>query len=90
MTSPQDEAQIVYVYVSDQLSRPVPDAQVEVTVTLPNGDQEIPPVSTDRDGRIVISLSISSLPAGETILIQVKASHQQLQSDTATAFRVWW
>jgi hypothetical protein len=83
--------QKVYVYVFDQLGRPVSRAQVEVSIRLPQGGEVRGPLApTNEDGVIVFDLSIPPLAAGEMVPIQVFASYRNLWKDTACSFRAWW
>ncbi len=90
VVSLQEAQQQVYVYVSDQLGNPLTGAQVHATVLMPISKRSEAAVLTDESGTAIFDLSVSSLPAGTTIPIQVRAAYQQHTSDTATAFRVWW
>jgi hypothetical protein len=90
VVSQQDGEQQVFVYVSDQVGQPVVGAHVEATVLLPKNKQSQSATHTDQNGTAVFGLSVSSLPAGETIPIQIKAAYQRHRNDTATAFRIWW
>jgi hypothetical protein len=95
----QDDEQVVYVRVHDQLGQPVQAAKVEAFVLWPDASQRvrlIPNRTTDRDGVAAFSFSLSALSAvgplsaGDTIPIQAQVSLDSHQDTTANAFRIWW
>lgn len=84
-----DGAQTVYAVVTDQLSRPLPGAQVTVVVHLPGGDQVITLPLTDEKGRASANFTFQGARLGETVAIEASADYLNLTSNTRTSFLPW-
>lgn len=82
--------QLIYVYVTDQLDRPVVGARVDVGVTLPRTHLSSPVALTDDHGAAAFQVAVPPLDPGEMIPIQVHADYLEHERDTANAFRIWW
>jgi hypothetical protein len=82
--------QVIYVYVTDQLNRPVVGARVDVAVTLPRNRLTSPVALTDEHGTAAFQVAVPPLSPGKTIPIQVHADYLEHEQDTAGAFRIWW
>ena len=82
--------QLIYVYVTDQLGRPVVGARVDVAMTLPRTRLTSPVALTDEHGTAAFQVSIPRLNPGEIIPIRVHAHYLDHQRVTAGAFRIWW
>lgn len=88
--SQQGGDQVIYVYVTDQLGRPVVGARIDVAVTLPRTRLTSPVALTDEHGAAAFQVAVPPLSPGKTIPIQVHADYLDHQRDTASAFRIWW
>lgn len=93
------ESQTIYVQVSDQLGQPVEGATVEAFILRGQNYLVIrisPDQITGADGSALFGFSTADLSAaaplvvGETVPVQVRVSYQDYQTETATAFRIWW
>lgn len=87
------ERQTVFVVVVDQYMRPVADAQVMVTVRMPNGSVENlrPDRATNEDGFTQVDFSIPEIEPNQVVEIQAEANVINGPQDlTTTWFRVWW
>jgi len=82
--------QKVYIFVHDQLDRPVMGVQVDVSIVLPEGYKDRSLASTDENGLVVFTIDIPELDPGETVPIKVSATFKELWRGTACSFRVWW
>jgi hypothetical protein len=82
--------QVIYVYVTDQLGRPVVGARVDVAVALPRTRLTSPVALTDEHGTAAFQVAVPPLSPGKTIPLQVHADYLEHQRDTASAFRIWW
>jgi len=82
--------QIIYVYVRDQLGQPVVGARVEAVVLMSHSEKRGADTISDQTGTAVVPISIPALAPGELVSVQIKASYQQHEKNTATAFRIWW
>jgi hypothetical protein len=86
----QTGSQTVFVYVTDQLQRPVSGAAVTLTVRYPSDSAryECPP--TDENGFTGHSFDILRSTPGQNVVIDVAAAHGDLTSATQTFFLPWW
>jgi len=82
--------QLIYVYVTDQLGRPVVGARVDVAMTLPRTRLTSPVALTDEQGTVTFQVSIPRLNPGEIIPIRVRAHYLDHERATTAAFRIWW
>jgi hypothetical protein len=85
--------QTLYIVVQDQKLRPVRNAAISVTVTLPDGSvQSYRPPNTDADGISIFTFNIGSIEVKEIVQVSVSAvlPEAQLEQKTSTWFRIWW
>jgi hypothetical protein len=82
--------QVIYVYVTDQLGRPVVGARVDVAMVLPRTRLTSPVALTDQHGTAAFQVTVPPLDPGKTIPIHVHADYLEHEQDTASAFRIWW
>lgn len=85
--------QTLYIVVQDQRLRPVNNAAISVTVTLPDGSaQSYRPLNTDADGISIFTFTVGSIDVKEIVKVDVSASlpEAQLEQKTSTWFRAWW
>jgi hypothetical protein len=87
----QQGAQKVYVIVQDQRLMPVPNAQVTLLVTLPDGRQNryIIPTLTNERGVVQFQFNYQTGTTGP-VKVQITATYQNLKGQTSTSFRAWW
>ena len=87
---PSGDTQTIYVIVQDQNLRPVPDAEVEFTVLLPDGSmKEYRTSNTDQSGVSTLNFAVDSDSTGITN-IYVSVSYNSLRGQTRTSFHIWW
>lgn len=87
---PSGDTQTIYVIVQDQNLRPVPNAEVEFTVLLPDGStKEYRASNTNQSGVSTLDFSVDSNSTGITN-IQVSVSYNSLRGQTRTSFQIWW
>jgi len=87
---PAGETQTIYVIVQDQNLRPVPGAEVEFTVTLPDGSvREYRTSNTNQSGVSTLDFSVDSNIVG-IANINVLVSYNSLKGQTLTSFQIWW
>lgn len=89
--------QTVYVYVTDQQGKPVPETQVNMVVHYHFGDRTNPcqMPNTDGDGYTKCTFplgdSFSGYPkSGYIVIIDVQANLGALSAETQTSFLPWW
>ena len=82
--------QTVYVYVNDQLKRPVPGAEVTMVVHYESGDRPCVAEPTDVSGFTRCSFDIPSPPVGKQVVIDITVTYEGLTGETQTSFMVWW
>jgi hypothetical protein len=80
--------QSLYIIVQDQQLRPIPDARVNVVVTLPSGGQVPTVIQTNKNGVAVATFSQSEEPQG-LAQIQVQVYYINLKQDGRGSYRVW-
>lgn len=85
------ELQTIYIVVQDQYLNPIPQAQVGVTITLPDGSSEFYRLTeTNEYGVSQFSFIVPSLDVRSTINLEAEIS---VRGETATGsgwFRIWW
>jgi hypothetical protein len=82
--------QTIYVIVQDQNLRPVPDAQVELTITYPDGQiRDFKINDTNKSGVSMFEFSVNSNSNG-TAQVFVTASYNAIDGETRTSFHLWW
>lgn len=87
---PSGDTQTIYVIVQDQNLRPVPNAEVEFTVLLPDGStKEYRASNTNKSGVSTLDFSVDSNSTGITN-IQVSVTYNSLRGKTRTSFQIWW
>ena len=87
---PTGETQTIYVIVQDQNLRPVPGAEVEFKVTLPDGSvREYRPGNTNQSGVSTLDFSVDSEIIG-IANIDVSVTYNFLRGQTLTSFQIWW
>jgi hypothetical protein len=87
------EQQKVYVLVRDQYLKPVPDAQVIVTLTYPDGtpDSRRADVLTNTDGVTQAAFTIDEVEPNQTIQVDVEVVLTNgPKGEGSTWFRTWW
>jgi len=84
--------QKLFVVVQDQYLRPVPDAEVAVTVNFPDGTQERYKLDlTNAYGFTQYTFSVGDQPVNQIVEIEVEVVVKaSLQEKTGTWFRIWW
>jgi hypothetical protein len=88
--TPLQGKQTVTVVVRDHNNRPLPGAQVELVVTLPNGERTRYTLeNSDANGFSRHSFDFASRLPG-VARITVIVSYGDLQKETTTSFRLWW
>lgn len=90
---PANQKQTLYIVVQDQRLRPVRNASVSVSITLPDGSrQSYRPPSTDADGISVFTVQVGAAEVRQIVTIDVTAALPQLglEQKTSTWFRIWW
>jgi len=85
------DAQVIYVIVKDQLNRPVPGAQVTLTLRQsPGQSRNLGMPLTDANGVTKTAISLTDFSIGVVeVLVSVNASGEH-QKDTVTSFRIWY
>jgi len=85
------EQQTIYIVVQDQYLNAIPQAQVGVTITLPDGTSEFFRLDeTNEFGVSQISFTVPDLEVQSTVTIMAEVT---IRGETATGngwFRVWW
>ncbi len=79
------------IVVQDQYLRPVPQANVAVTLHYPVGGEEryrLP--LTDKDGVTQFEFNVGNQPYDTIIQVKVEVTQGGLQALTGTWFRIWW
>jgi hypothetical protein len=89
--SPQSGEQTIFVLVQDQNLQAIPNAEVELVILLPSGDEQriIIPGSTDKNGVTSYTFDFENETIGLTE-INVSASFDALTAKTTTSFRIWY
>lgn len=80
--------QSLYIIVQDQQLRPIPDARVNVVVTLPSGAQVPTVIQTNNNGVAVAAFTQSEEPQGMA-QIQVQVFYLNLKEEGRSSYRVW-
>ena len=87
---PAGETQTIYVIVQDQNLRPVPGAEVEFKVTLPDGSmREYRTSNTNQSGVSTLDFSVDLDIIG-IANINVSVTYNSLRGQTLTSFQIWW
>jgi hypothetical protein len=88
--TPLKDDQTIYVIVQDQNLRPVPNVQVEFTVVLPDGSiKDYQASNTNQDGISTLNFLFQSNSPG-IVNIFVRVSHESMDAQTRTSFRLWY
>lgn len=85
------EQQTVYVVVQDMYLRPIEAAQVEVTLSFPNGTIEryrLP--GTDENGISRFTFTTADLPARSVVYLKAEVAIRGESSVGRSWFRIWW
>lgn len=84
--------QTVTVIVQDQLGRPVPGADVTLTVYFPTGPQKFGLPVTNADGRTDFSFPAGKFRAGTVVAIHatINLYNLHLQTETRTSYLMWY
>lgn len=83
----------IFVIVKDQYQRPLANANVTITITLPDGSENsFRPQNTNADGITTLEIMIGSLEPRDVVQINavVTLNYQQEATTGSTWFRVWW
>jgi len=83
--------QTLYIVVQDQYLRPVPQANVAVTIDFPVGGEEryrLP--LTNKDGITQFEFNVGNQPYDTITQVTVEVTQGGLQARTGTWFRIWW
>ncbi len=86
----RDGTQTVFVYVTDQLQRPVQGAAARMVIHYSSGDQQHEFTSTNASGFTRYSFDIPPSPPGQKISIDVTVTYDGLTATTQTSFVPWW
>jgi hypothetical protein len=85
-----DSDQTIYVIVRDQNFKPVPGAEVEFMVTLPDGStKEYRTSNTNADGVSTLTFLVGSDSQG-VANITISTTFKALEGQTRTSFHIWW
>ncbi len=89
--APQQSEQILYIIVQDQNLQAISNAEVELVVNLPSGQEEriIVPGFTDKNGVLQYKFAFADQAIG-LARISVTASFDTLSARTSTSFRIWY
>jgi len=89
---PFSGTQTLYVIVQDQNRNPVKDAQVEFTITYPDGSSQTFQMNeTDERGFSIENFQFTMGAQSPGIIkILIKGNYQELEGHTITSFQVWW
>jgi hypothetical protein len=82
--------QTVFVYVNDQMHKPVPGATVRAIVRYQSGNQTHTCDTTNSSGFSKCSFAIQLSPPGEKVVVDVKVDYGSLTATTQTFFLPWW
>ncbi|MDD5370664.1 MAG: hypothetical protein PHQ40_16400 [Anaerolineaceae bacterium] len=86
-----NEKQTLFVIVQDQYLRAVSQANIAVTVHLPQGGEEryrLP--LTDQDGLAQLQFDVGKQPSNRIVLLDVEVTRSGLTAQVGTWFRIWW
>jgi len=86
----QNGTQTVFVYVTDQLQRPVQGAAARMVIHYSSGNQQHEFKSTSTSGFTRYSFDIPPSPPGRKIPIDVTVTYDGLTATTQTSFVPWW
>ena len=87
ISTEQEGFQTVYVYVTDELRNPIPDAAAAMVVRYPAADQVYSFPPTDTDGFTSYSFQLIPSPAGEEVVIDVSATIGSFAASSQTFFQ---
>jgi hypothetical protein len=82
--------QTLFVYVNDQQGRLLEGVSVTALVRYPSEEQELTFPSTDDRGFTKKSFDILPTPPGRRVVIDVKATYNDVEGTTQTFFLPWW
>jgi hypothetical protein len=82
--------QTVFIYVNDQVGRPIAGATAQVVVHYPQRDQDCKPQPTDSAGFTWCSFDILSPTPGKKVLIDIDVAYGELTATTQISFMPWW
>jgi hypothetical protein len=86
----RNDSQKVYVIVQDQNFRPISNAKVNMTVSLPSGKKQFYDMGvTDQNGITSISFDIVSTTTG-IAEVYVTTIYENFTERSITSFRIWW
>ena len=83
----QEGLQTVYVYVTDELQKPIRDATAAMVVRYPSADQVYGFPPTDADGFTSYSFQLIPSPAGQEVVIDVSATIGSFAATSQTFFQ---
>lgn len=85
------EPQTVYVVVQDMYLRPIEAAQVEVTLSYPNGTTELYRLpGTDENGISRFTFTTADLPARSIVYLKAEVTMRGESGIGRSWFRIWW
>lgn len=85
------ESQTVFVVVQDQYLRPIPNAEIGVTLFFPDGTKEFFRLSESNDkGISQFSFTTGNLPEQSVVNIQAEVSVRGEIASGRSWFRFWW
>jgi hypothetical protein len=85
----ENDQQLVFVVLQDQMLRPVSSAAGVLTIHWPSGDQNLT-FSTNQNGVAVLRVPVTNQPSGSLITLSAAVTYQTLKPVNAvTSFRVW-
>ncbi len=89
---PLNGTQTLYIIVRDQYHNPIEGVEVEFTVVLPDGSQNIYQADqTNHLGVSILSFDVNTTrPGTATILVKAIYENGVLVKNTRTSFAVWW
>jgi len=85
------DTQTAYVYVFDQSSQGVPGASLEMQVQYKDGRvDQFSPGPTNANGYSQIVFALGDPAPGRAVIVNLQASHEDVEAKTSTAFLPWW
>jgi hypothetical protein len=82
--------QTTFVYVTDQLGRPIPGAAVTVIVHYPDGDQVFTLPPTSPTGTSFRTFVVPTVAAGTIVSIDFILGYAGVFGSTRTSFMIWY
>jgi hypothetical protein len=83
-------AQALYVYVTDQTNKPIPNASVAFTVRNSLGARDFSMPQTDVNGYTSYEFDIGNSTPGQIVVIEVRAALGGLSASAQTSFLPWY